>query len=71
LHYRQTAGFKPKILKEGAAFPPIYGDFGDFPAPNSPSGHYVVALKLWSRLKWGTVSAALTKFTISADAPKG
>ena len=71
LHYRQIAGFKPKILKEGAAFPPIYGDFGDFPASRAPNGRYVVPLKLWSRLKWGTVSAALTKFTTSDQTPKG
>jgi len=60
VHYRQIAGFKPKILKEGAAFPPIYADFTDIPAQGAPAGHYVVALKLWSRLNWGTVSAELT-----------
>jgi hypothetical protein len=60
VHYRQIAGFKPKILKEGAAFPPIYADFADIPAQGAPNGHYVVALKLWSRLNWGTVSAELT-----------
>jgi hypothetical protein len=60
VHYRQIAGFKPKILKEGAAFPPIYGDFAEFPAADAPNGHYVAALKLWARLNWGTVSAELT-----------
>ena len=60
MHYHQIAGFKPKILKEGAAFPPIYADFADIPAPGALHGHYVVALKLWSRLTWGTVSAELT-----------
>src|SRR5205085_4810734 len=60
VHYHQIAGFKPKILKEGAAFPPIYADFADIPAPGALHGHYVVALKLWSRLTWGTVSAELT-----------
>jgi hypothetical protein len=61
VHYRQIAGFKPKILKEGAAFPPIYGDFAEFPAAGAPNGHYVAALKLWARLSWGTVSAELTR----------
>jgi hypothetical protein len=60
VHYRQIAGFKPKILKEGAAFPPIYADFADIPAPGAPNGHYVVALKVSARLNWGTVSAELT-----------
>lgn len=61
VHYHQIAGFKPKILKEGAAFPPIYADFVDIPAQGAPNGHYVVALRLWSRLSWGTVSVELTK----------
>lgn len=60
VHYRQIAGFKPKILKEGAAFPPIYGDFADIPGQGAPNGHYVVALKVSARLNWGTVSAELT-----------
>lgn len=61
VHYRQIAGFKPKILKEGAAFPPIYADFADIAAPGAPGGRYVVALKVWSHLSWGTVSAELTR----------
>jgi hypothetical protein len=60
VHYRQIAGFKPKILKEGAAFPPIYADFADIPAPGAPNGQYVVALKVSAHLNWGTVSAELT-----------
>lgn len=61
VRYRQIAGFKPKILKEGAAFPPIYADFADIPSATVPGGHYVVALKVWSHLSWGTVSAELTR----------
>lgn len=66
VHYRQIAGFKPKILKEGAAFPPIYGTFADIPAAGAPNGHYVVALRLWADLGWGTVSAELTRLQIPA-----
>jgi hypothetical protein len=68
VHYRQIAGFKPKILKEGAGFPPIYADFADIPAAGAPGGHYVVALKLWSHLNWGTVSAELTTLRIGSKA---
>lgn len=68
VHYHQIAGFKPKILKEGAAFPPIYADFADIPAPGAPNGHYVVALKLWSRLTWGTVTAELTALRVPSKA---
>ncbi len=64
LHYKQIAGFKPKILKEGAAFPPIYGDFAEIPAPGAPDRRYVVPLKLWAHVNWGTVSAQITKMDI-------
>ena len=69
LHYRQIAGFKPKILKEGAAFPPIYGDFAEFPAAGAPRGRYVLPIKLWSRLTFGTVSAELTSLQIATPTP--
>ncbi|HEX4159245.1 MAG TPA: DUF3108 domain-containing protein [Rhizomicrobium sp.] len=64
LHYKQIAGFKPKILKEGAAFPAIYGDFAEIPAAGAPERRYLVPLKLWARVNWGTVSAQITKLDI-------
>ena len=70
LHYKQIAGFKPKIMKEGAAFPPMFADFADVPDSASAEGHYVVALKLWSSLSWGTVSAELTKLHVGAEPAK-
>jgi len=66
MHYRQIAGFKPKILKEGAALPPIFGDFADIPAAGAPNGHYVVLLKAWAQLSWGVVSAQLTSLRVPA-----
>jgi hypothetical protein len=71
LHYRQIAGFKPKILKEGAAFPPIFGDFGEVSSGAGSNAHYVVALKLWCSLKWGTVLAVLTNLRQSGETPRG
>jgi hypothetical protein len=67
LHYKQIAGFKPKILKEGAAFPPIYGDFADVSSPGAPDRRYLVPLKLWASVNWGTVSVQITRL----DIPKG
>jgi hypothetical protein len=64
LHYKQIAGFKPKILKEGAAFPPIYGDFAEIPAAGAPDRRYIVPLKLWAHVNWGTVSVQITKLDI-------
>jgi hypothetical protein len=72
LHYDQIAGFKPKILKEGKAFPPMYADFADVPAAGG--GHYVVALKLWAAVSMGiisgTVTADLTQLHVGTEATK-
>ena len=64
LHYHQIAGFKPKILKEGKSFPPIYGWFADIPSATAPGGHYLLALKIWASTGWGTVAATLSQVHI-------
>lgn len=73
MHYHQIAGFKPKILKEGKAFPPIYGWFADVPSPDAPDGHYVIALKVWASTGWGTVDATLSQMHVGTGelTPKG
>ena len=73
LHYHQIAGFKPKILKDGKSFPPIYGWFVDVPSADAPDGHYVIALKVWASTGWGTVDATLSRMHVDgADlTPKG
>jgi hypothetical protein len=73
MHYHQIAGFKPKILKEGQSFPPIYGWFVDVPGADAPDGHYVIALKVWTSTGWGTLDALLSQIHVNgADlAPKG
>lgn len=71
LRYHQIAGFKPKIMKEGKSFPPIYGWFADVPSPNAPNGHYVIALKVWASTGYGTVDATLSEFHVNGSQPKG
>jgi hypothetical protein len=70
LHYNQIAGFKQKIVREGKALPPMYADFADVPGAGGPNGHYVVALKLWSALSFGTVSAELTQLHVGGEPTK-
>lgn len=73
MHYDQIAGFKPKILKEGKAFPPIFGWFADIPSADSPNGHYFIVLKVWASTGYGTVAAELNKLKIDGGSgvPKG
>ncbi|HET7335650.1 MAG TPA: DUF3108 domain-containing protein [Rhizomicrobium sp.] len=65
IHYRQIAGFKQKILDEGKKIPPIYGLFAEVPAQNAPNGHYIVALRVWTKTDWGTVSADLNALKVN------
>ncbi len=70
IHYNQIAGYKQKIIEEGKKLPPMYGLFADVPSAAAPSGHYVVAVKLWADTGWGTVSVYLTQLNVSG-ATKG
>lgn len=70
IHYRQIAGFKQKILDEGKKIPPIYALFADVPAQNAPNGHYIVALRVWAKTEWGTVSADLNMLDIKSQTRK-
>ncbi len=69
IKYHQIAGYKPKMIKEGKNWPPIYGLFADIPSASAPNGHYVLAVKLWADTWWGTVSVHLTQLNVNgADA---
>jgi hypothetical protein len=70
VHYNQIAGYKQKILKEGKELPPMYAEFADVPSADAPGGHYVVAVKLWSSLSWGTVTATLNALKIDGKPPQ-
>jgi hypothetical protein len=67
MRQNEIAGYKPRILKEGKNFPPIYGWFVDVPSPDAPHGHYVVALKVWASTGWGTVAATLSEVHVAGS----
>jgi hypothetical protein len=68
IHYNQIAGYKQKIVKEGKALPPMYVDFADIAAPGAPGGRFVVAVKLWTSLTWGTVTATISELKVDGVA---
>lgn len=69
IHYKQIAGYKQKIVKEGKSLPDMYVDFADVPAPGTPNGHYVVAVKLWASLTLGTVTATMSDLRVDGTLP--
>ena len=70
IHYNQIAGFKPKILKEGRSFPPMYGWFAEIPSASAPSGHYEIALKVWAPMTLGTVVVNLDQLKVQGGTDK-
>ena len=69
IHYNQIAGYKQKIVKEGKALPPMYAEFADVPSSSAPGDRYVVAVKLWSTLSLGTVTATLNTLKVDGKMP--
>lgn len=65
IHYNQLAGYKQKIVKEGKALPPMFIDVADIVNAGAPNGHFVIPIKLWSTLSWGTVTATVAGFKAS------
>lgn len=68
VHYNEIAGYKQKIIAEGKNLPPMYADFID--VSGGPSGHYVIAAKLWAATGWGTVTAELSDLKINGAPAK-
>jgi hypothetical protein len=69
IKYVQIAGFKQKIIKEGASFPVINAWVATF--PSSISGHsYTVPLRVWADTSYGVIAAVATSLKIDGAAPK-
>jgi len=70
VHYHQIAGYKPKMLREGKKWPPIFALLGDVPDARAPFGRYIVPLRVWAKTEWGTVTVELSKLKTGSMAPK-
>ncbi len=71
LKYHQIAGYKPQLLHDESARPPIFALVADIPDTAAPLGHYLVPLKLWTDIKWGTVTAELSALKTGEDKTAG
>ena len=47
----------------------MFADFVDVPAANTPSGRYVVPVKLWAPMTLGTMTVALDTIKVDGAAP--
>jgi hypothetical protein len=69
MKYKQLAGFKPKVIKEGASFPTINAWIATF--PSAVTGRdYVVPLRVWADTSYGVIAAVATTLKIDGTPPK-
>lgn len=69
IKYKQLAGYKPKVIKEGANFPIINAWIATF--PSSVTGRdYVVPLRVWADTSYGVIAAVATTLKIDGVTPK-
>lgn len=69
IHYKQLAGYKPRVLKDSAAFPVVNAWIATF--PSAVTGHnYVVPLRAWANTPYGVIAAVATQLKIDGAAPK-
>ncbi len=69
IKYKQLAGYKPKVIKEGANFPIINAWIATF--PSSVTGRdYVIPLRVWADTTYGVIAAVATTLKIDGVTPK-
>jgi len=61
IDYRQVAGFKPKIIKEGESFPDVFAWVAEMKSRADPKLRYLVPLRIWAQSPYGVVVALLDK----------
>jgi hypothetical protein len=69
IHYKQLAGYKPKVLKDGASFPVINAWVATFPSAVT-GRNYVIPLRVWAVTSYGTIAAVASSVKIDGVAPK-
>jgi Protein of unknown function (DUF3108) len=69
MKYKQLAGYKPRVIKEGAKFPEISAWIATF--PSSVTGRsYVVPLRVWANTEYGVIAAVATTLKVDGATPK-
>ncbi len=69
MKYKQLAGYKPRVIKEGASFPTINAWIATFPSTVS-GRNFVVPLRIWANTEYGVIAAVATNLKIDGAAPK-
>jgi Protein of unknown function (DUF3108) len=69
LHFVLIAGYPQRLIMEGREPPKMYADFVAMPEAAAPGGRYIVPVKVWAELGWGTVTATLDTIRLDNAVP--
>jgi hypothetical protein len=67
--YKQLAGYKPRVIKEGANFPLISAWIATV-SSNVTGRNYVVPLRVWANTEYGVIAAVATTLKVDGATPK-
>jgi hypothetical protein len=70
LHYRQIAGFRPRVLKDNEKFPVIHAWFVTLPSQVS-GRDYTVPVRVWAETKYGVLAVLADHVKVDGQVPKG
>jgi hypothetical protein len=71
IHYTAIAGYPPRDVMSWQTSPKMFADVVELGVPGSPSGRYIVPLKLWSTRTFGTMTITLNKISVDGAPPPG
>ena len=69
IKYKQLAGYRPKVIKDGASFPTMNAWIATFPSALT-GRNYVVPLRVWADTPYGVIAAVATTLKIDGVSPK-
>jgi hypothetical protein len=64
LHYEAIAGYPQRDAMAWQTSPSMFADVISVPAPDAPSGRYIVPIKLWSVRSLGTMTVMLDSINV-------
>lgn len=70
LHYRQIAGFRPRVLKDNEKFPVIHAWFVTLPSQVAGRA-YAVPVRVWAETKYGVLAILANSVKVDGQAPRG
>jgi hypothetical protein len=70
IHYRQIAGFRPRVLKDNESFPIVHAWVATFPSAVA-GRNYTVPVRIWADTRYGVMAVLADSIKVDGVSPKG